>query len=68
MLLLGMGLRLLSATPHNIPEVKKLIRSITLEEANEVASQALAMESASEISNFLRNQTQRVLPELWDNE
>jgi phosphoenolpyruvate-protein phosphotransferase (PTS system enzyme I) len=68
MLLVGMGLRQLSATPHNIPEVKKLIRSITVEEANEVACGALAMESASEINNFLRNKTRRVLPELWDND
>jgi phosphotransferase system enzyme I (PtsI) len=68
MLLVGMGLTQLSATPHNIPEIKKLIRSITLEEANEVARQALAMETASEINNYLRNQTRRALPELWDNE
>ena len=34
MLLLGMGLRQLSVTPHNIPEVKKIIRSVTLDEAS----------------------------------
>jgi phosphotransferase system enzyme I (PtsI) len=30
MLLLGMGLQQLSVTPHNIPEIKKIIRSITM--------------------------------------
>ena len=33
MLLLGLGLRQLSVTPHNIPEIKKIIRSVTLEES-----------------------------------
>ena len=36
MLLLGLGLRQLSVTPHNIPEIKKIIRSITIEEAKQV--------------------------------
>jgi phosphotransferase system enzyme I (PtsI) len=63
MLLLGLGLRKLSATPHNVPEVKKLIRSITLEEAKQVAREVLRMETARDINNYLREQTRRVLPE-----
>ena len=42
MLLLGMGLRQLSVTPHNIPEIKKIIRSVTIEEADAVAQEAHA--------------------------
>src|SRR5262249_47545645 len=41
MLLLGLGLRQLSAAPHNIPEVKKVIRSVTVEDAARVAREAL---------------------------
>jgi phosphotransferase system enzyme I (PtsI) len=64
MVLLGMGLRQLSVTPHNIPEIKKIIRSITVEEATQVAEEALRLETARDISNFLREQTRRILPEV----
>jgi phosphotransferase system enzyme I (PtsI) len=64
MLLLGMGLRQLSVTPHNIPEIKKIVRSITLEEATQVAQEALRLETARDVNNYLREQTRRILPEV----
>jgi phosphotransferase system enzyme I (PtsI) len=64
LLLLGMGLRQLSVTPHNIPEIKKLIRSVTLEEANQVAQEALRLDSARDVNNYLREHTRRILPEV----
>jgi phosphotransferase system enzyme I (PtsI) len=66
MLLLGMGLRQFSVTPHNIPEIKKVIRSVTIEEATEVAQEVLRMETARDVNNYLREQTRRVLPEMID--
>jgi phosphoenolpyruvate-protein phosphotransferase (PTS system enzyme I) len=63
-LLLGLGLRQLSVTPHNTPEIKKVIRSITLEEAALVASEALRLETARDVNNYLRDQTRRILPEV----
>jgi phosphotransferase system enzyme I (PtsI) len=66
MLLLGMGLRQLSVTPHNIPEIKKIIRSVSIDEATEVAQEALRMETARDVNNYLREQTRRVLPEMMD--
>jgi phosphotransferase system enzyme I (PtsI) len=64
MLLLGMGLRQLSVTPHNIPEIKKVVRSISLDEATQVAREALRMETARDVNNYLREQTRRILPEV----
>jgi phosphotransferase system enzyme I (PtsI) len=64
MLLLGMGLRQLSVTPHNIPEIKKIVRSVTLDEATQVAQEALRMETARDVNNYLREQTRRILPEV----
>jgi phosphoenolpyruvate-protein phosphotransferase (PTS system enzyme I) len=64
LLLLGMGLRQLSVTPHNIPEIKKIIRSVSLAEAVQVAQEALSLETARDVNNYLREQTRRILPEV----
>jgi phosphotransferase system enzyme I (PtsI) len=64
MLLLGLGLRQLSVTPHNIPEIKKIIRSITLAEATQVCQEAMRLETARDVNNYLREQTRRILPEV----
>ena len=64
MLLLGLGLRQLSVTPHNIPEIKKIIRSVTLDEAKQVAQEVMCLETARDVNNYLREQTRRILPEV----
>lgn len=65
--LLGLGLRQLSMTPQNLPEIKKIIRSITIEEARQIAQTALGYETAREVNNYLREQTRRILPEVVVN-
>jgi phosphotransferase system enzyme I (PtsI) len=62
-LLLGLGLRTFSATPPAIPEVKKLIRSVTMEEATQVARRVMSFDSDKEVINFLRSEIRRILPE-----
>ena len=64
MLLLGLGIRQLSMAPHNIPEIKKVIRSITIDEATQVAHEVMRLETARDVNNYLREQTRRVLPEV----
>ena len=64
MLLLGLGLRQLSATPHSIPEIKKIIRSVTITESIAVAQEAMRLETARDVNNYLREQTRRILPEV----
>ena len=63
-LLLGMGLRQMSITPQNIPEIKKIIRSVTIDEAKLVAAQALRLDASRDVNNYLREQTRRILPEV----
>jgi phosphotransferase system enzyme I (PtsI) len=63
-LLLGLGIRHLSVTPHNIPEIKKVIRTLAVEEAAKVAQEAMRLETARDVNNYLREQTRRILPEV----
>ncbi|UCF43647.1 MAG: phosphoenolpyruvate--protein phosphotransferase [Planctomycetota bacterium] len=65
MLLLGMGVRTISLTPPMIPEIKQIIRSVTLEDCNNLARKILGMNSERQISNYLRDATRRILPEAF---
>ncbi|MGD0784795.1 MAG: phosphoenolpyruvate--protein phosphotransferase [Sedimentisphaerales bacterium] len=64
-LLLGLGFRIFSLAPPMIPEIKKLVRSVTVEFCNTVARKALMMNSEREIINYLRSATMKVLPEVF---
>jgi phosphoenolpyruvate-protein phosphotransferase len=61
-LLLGLGLRCFSVVPTEILEIKNIIRSISLPEAEKVARQALTMSTALEVENFLEKRWQAKNP------
>jgi phosphoenolpyruvate-protein phosphotransferase (PTS system enzyme I) len=65
MLLLGMGVRTISLTPPMIPEIKQIIRSVTIEDCNNVARAVLGMNSERQISSYLRDVTRTILPEAF---
>jgi phosphotransferase system enzyme I (PtsI) len=65
LLLLGMGLRQLSLTPQHIPEIKTVIRSVTLADAKRVAHEAMRLESARDVLTYLREQNRRLVPEVF---
>jgi phosphotransferase system enzyme I (PtsI) len=64
LLLLGMGLRIFSCVPKAIPEVKKVIRSVTVKEAAEVAKKAMEIGDPKRTLEFLRTETRKILPDL----
>jgi len=64
-LLLGMGVRTISLAPPMIPEIKQIIRSVTMEDCNNVARKILGMNSERQISNYLRDATRKILPEVF---
>jgi len=61
--LLGMGLRSFSCVPSAIPEIKKMVRSVTIEHANRTARRILGFDSDKEILNYLRAELRALLPE-----
>lgn len=63
LLLLGLGLRSFSCAPLAIPEIKKIIRSTTMENANRVAQRVMGFNSDKEVINYLRMETRAILPE-----
>ena len=63
-LLIGMGLRSLSCTPQVIPEVKEILRHLTVEQAEGILNHARSLDLARDIEFYLRMQTQRICPEL----
>ncbi len=65
-LLLGLGVRQLSATPRKIPELKRIVRLIAIPDAERVAGEALQLETAREVTSFLREQLRRILPDAAD--
>ena len=65
-LLVGLGLRQLSATPRKIPEIKRVIRQLKLSEAERLAEHALTLSTAAQVTSFLRDQLRRILPEAAD--
>ncbi|HET6422690.1 MAG TPA: putative PEP-binding protein, partial [Planctomycetaceae bacterium] len=62
-LLVGMGLRQLSVTPHAIPELKEIIRNLTLTKAERIASRAESMEVARDVESYLRGELKKICPE-----
>ncbi|AQT68879.1 Phosphoenolpyruvate-protein phosphotransferase [Anaerohalosphaera lusitana] len=65
MLLLGMGVRTLSMASPMIPEIKQIVRSVTIEECNYLARKVATMDSPRQIKNFLRDSATKILPEAF---
>ncbi|HPC96362.1 MAG TPA: phosphoenolpyruvate--protein phosphotransferase [Sedimentisphaerales bacterium] len=65
MLLLGLGVRTLSLSAPLIPEIKQMIRCVTLEDCHILTRKVLGMNSERQISNYLRNAARKVLPEAF---
>lgn len=64
LLLLGMGLRNFSVVPPLIPELKQVIRQVSIEEARAVAEKAFSFDDARATLDFLREETRKRRPDL----
>jgi phosphotransferase system enzyme I (PtsI) len=64
LILLGLGLDEFSTSPVAVPEIKRVIRSVTMDQAREVAQQALALSTGKEIERFARRKLKEIVPEI----
>ncbi len=65
MLLLGLGIRKMSLASPMIPEIKQIIRSVTIESCNKITRKVLGMNSERQISTYLRDAARKILPEAF---
>lgn len=65
MLLLGMGVETLSLAQPMLPEIKQIVRTVTMEQCHKVARTVLGMNSERQISSYLMNAIQKILPEAF---
>jgi phosphoenolpyruvate-protein phosphotransferase (PTS system enzyme I) len=65
LLLLGLGLNTFSMNGPDIPEVKKIIRSTTMENARQVARKVMSFDSERQVMHFLREETRKYIPEAF---
>jgi phosphotransferase system enzyme I (PtsI) len=63
-LLMGLGIDEISASPSALPKVKKIIRSIPFSQAKVMAAQALEFHTGSEVHHYVREEIRKIAPEL----
>ncbi len=66
MLLVGLGLRTLSVTSSAIPQLKRLIRSVTVTQCERIARQVMSLDSEVQVAALLRDRARKIVPEAFD--
>lgn len=61
LILLGLGVDELSMPPAAIPEVKYIIRAVSMEEARQISTQALRLATGKEVEEFSQSKIREIL-------
>ena len=62
----GLGLRVLSLVPAQIPVIKRVVRAVDVPSCERLARKIGSFDSERQVMNTLRAELQRVLPEAGD--
>lgn len=65
-LLIGLGLRTLSVNAASIPHLKRMVRSVTIQQCERIARRALSFDSDVSVAAYLRDETRKIIPEAFD--
>ena len=63
-LLLGMGVRHLSVPPSSLLRVKKAIRSVSIQQCEQIAERVMQLEAARDVDLYLLDRLGEYVPEL----
>lgn len=64
MLLVGMGLRRFSMSPHFVPSIKELAAHLTIEQSEAILKKCLKQTTTKKIKSLLKDQLLKVAPQL----
>ncbi|MEL6104613.1 MAG: phosphoenolpyruvate--protein phosphotransferase [Planctomycetota bacterium] len=64
LLLLGMGVRHLSVPPSSLLRVKKAIRSVSIEQCQQIATRVMSLDAARDVDLYLLDRLGEYVPEL----
>ena len=65
-LLLGLGVRTISATSSSLPMLKKTIRSLTVARCERIAKKAISFDSEAEAGSYVQSRLRKLVPEVFD--
>lgn len=63
-ILVGLGLDEFSTSPIAIPEIKRIVRSVSIEQAREIAVEAIRLSTGKEVAAFARKKLHMIAPDL----
>lgn len=66
LILLGLGLRTLSSTASTIPHLKRLVRSVRIEQCQRLAKQALSLDNDAQVAALMRERARKIVPEAFE--
>lgn len=66
LVLMGLGLRTLSATASSIPLLKRVVRKVTVQQCERIAKKAASLDSDAAVTAFVRDQARKIIPEAFD--
>ncbi len=64
LLLVGLGVRVLSAPPASIPQMKQALRDVTLVDCQQIAERVFEFDTAREVDAYLKTRFAELLPEM----
>lgn len=66
LLLIGLGLRTLSATASSIPLLKRAVRKVTVQQCERLAKKAASLDSDAAVAAFVRDSARKIIPDAYD--